>query len=285
MISQSQRALAARASASQQTTRASTVTIPVRAAGSAAPVLPPRAPCRSPTANTPRRWTHTPAALPNRRQMRQQPLTFQSAARNTQSFLTTTLPGKLVLGAVAAALLGSIGLAVYRTYEKANTARAKRMRQRLQRASGFTAVEVFRKYLWYLLRERKFDQGAVEDLVALKTGLGLTDGDAGEALRERSARVYDKYGTLMLNTEGLTLSGAQRKATCMALFRKIFGATREDMDRLRIKNLYEAELDLEGMVMDTADEADEVAPGSAAPGGKQQQEGKGSDGAGDAKKQ
>lgn len=57
------------------------------------------------------------------------------------------------------------------------------------------------------------------------------------------------------------------------------------MDRLRIKNLYEAELDLEGMVMDTADEADEVAPGSAAPGGKQQQEGKGSDGAGDAKKQ
>lgn len=54
-----------------------------------------------------------------------------------------------------------------------------------------------------------------------QTGLGLTDGDAGEALRERSARVYDKYGTLMLNTEGLTLSGAQRKATCMALFRKV----------------------------------------------------------------
>jgi hypothetical protein len=27
--------------------------------------------------------------------------------------------------------------------------------QRLQRASGFTPVEVFRKYLWYMLRERK----------------------------------------------------------------------------------------------------------------------------------
>ncbi|KAG2451022.1 hypothetical protein HYH02_004292 [Chlamydomonas schloesseri] len=275
-----------------------------------------------------------------------EPLTFQSAARNTQAFLTTTLPGKLVLGALGAALLGSLGLAVHRAYEKANTARAKRMRQidrnrdlieglnkfllagnragltpgelrKLQRASGFTAVEVFRKYLWYLLRERKFDQGAVEDLVAIKTGLGLTDADAGEALRERSARIYDKYGTLMLNTEGLTLAGAQRKATCMALFRKvlylaecerlvgrgaeseggagnvadigkIFGATREDMERLRIKNLYEAELDLEGMVMDTSDEADEAA---AAPGGQQQQQPEGGSGksdgpgAGGAKKQ
>ncbi|KAG2428421.1 hypothetical protein HXX76_011541 [Chlamydomonas incerta] len=453
--SQTQRALAARGSASQQATRVGAVLIPVRGAGPAAPVLPPRAPCPGPT-NAPRRWSHTPAALPNRRQMRQQvleseteeeeteesealaavktaatkqreakaeleaaisegsektaaaapaaaaaaagaaakggesaaavapaaavaetvavapaakkvktvvvteveemeveqiiePLTFQSAARNTQAFLTTTLPGKLVLGALGAALLGSIGLAVARAYEKANTARAKRMRQidrnrelvdglnkyllagnragltpgelrRLQRASGFTAVEVFRKYLWYLLRERKFDQGAVEDLVALKTGLGLSDADAGEALRERSARVYDKYGSLMLNTEGLTLAGAQRKATCMALFRKvlflaeydrlvgrgaeaeggagnvadigkIFGATREDMDRLRIKNLYEAELDLEGMVLDTADEADE-APGGTTAGGQQQQQeggkaapGGGGAGAGEPKKQ
>lgn len=40
--------------------------------------------------------------------------------------------------------------------------------QKLQRASGFSPVEMFRKYLWYLLRERKFDLGAVEDLVAIK---------------------------------------------------------------------------------------------------------------------
>ncbi|GFR52958.1 hypothetical protein Agub_g15631 [Astrephomene gubernaculifera] len=237
-----------------------------------------------------------------------EPLTFQSAATRSQAFLTTTLPGKLLLGGLAAALLGSLGLAAVRVWQKANTARAKRMRQidrnrelveglngyllagnragltagvlkRIQRASGFSCVEVFRKYLWYLLRERKFDVGAVEDLVALKNGLGLTDADAGEALRERSARIYDKYGTLMLNTEGLTLTGAQRKATCTALFRKllylaecerlvgaaatepggsgvgsvadigkIFGATLEDMERLRIRNLYEAELDLEGMM-------------------------------------
>ncbi len=54
-----------------------------------------------------------------------------------------------------------------------------------------------------------------------QNGLGLTDADVGEALGERATRIYDKYGTLMLNTEGLTLAGAQRKATCTALFRKV----------------------------------------------------------------
>jgi hypothetical protein len=58
--------------------------------------------------------------------------------------------------------------------------------------TGVSMVELFRKYLWYLLRERKFDQGAVDDLVALKHAAGLTDQDVAEALRERAQRVYDK---------------------------------------------------------------------------------------------
>jgi hypothetical protein len=66
--------------------------------------------------------------------------------------------------------------------------------KKLQRASGFTAVEVFRKYLWYALRERKFDADAVSDMVALKGALGLGDGEVAEALRERAQRIYDKYG-------------------------------------------------------------------------------------------
>lgn len=36
-------------------------------------------------------------------------------------------------------------------------------------------MEIFRKYLWYLLRERKFDQEAADDLVYLKSALNLTD--------------------------------------------------------------------------------------------------------------
>lgn len=58
-------------------------------------------------------------------------------------------------------------------------------------------------------------------LLVPQAGLGLSDDDAAEALRERSQRVYDKYGSLMLNTEGMTLAGMQRKATCTALFRKV----------------------------------------------------------------
>lgn len=45
----------------------------------------------------------------------------------------------------------------------------------LRRRTGFKPVEIFRKYLWYLLRERKFDQEAVDDVFALKAALGLTD--------------------------------------------------------------------------------------------------------------
>lgn len=36
-------------------------------------------------------------------------------------------------------------------------------------------MEVFRKYLWFLLRERQFDVAAVDDMTLLKNALGLTD--------------------------------------------------------------------------------------------------------------
>ena len=47
--------------------------------------------------------------------------------------------------------------------------RALRMR------TGFSEGELFRKYLWYLLRERKFDADAVADLLHLRAALALTD--------------------------------------------------------------------------------------------------------------
>ena len=45
--------------------------------------------------------------------------------------------------------------------------------------TGFNAAEIFRKYLWYLLRERKFDTEAVSDVVQLKNSLQLSDGEVG----------------------------------------------------------------------------------------------------------
>lgn len=135
--------------------------------------------------------------------------------------------------------------------------------------TGFSPVELFRKYLWYLLRERSFDQEAVDDAIALKTGLGLNDDQVAEALRERANRVYEKYGNVMLDTTGMSPAGVERKATARALFskllflvecegllaqgeeggtptvdlREIFGATEDDAARLRIASLYEVDLE------------------------------------------
>ncbi|KIZ03552.1 hypothetical protein MNEG_4405 [Monoraphidium neglectum] len=218
----------------------------------------------------------------------------------------------------AAALLGAtFAVAVYRTWLKSNTVEAQRRRtvdrnkqlvqglsqylpdrraeltpavaKRLQRGSGFTPVEVFRKYLWYVLRERKFGPDAVADMVALKGALGLGDAEVAEALRERAQRIYDKYGTLILSTEGMSASGLQRKATCQALFSKmlyltehdplvahdsdafkttdlrlILGATDEDTDRLRIVSL--VELDAERLDRLMAGDSSASPPGAAGGG-------------------
>lgn len=42
-----------------------------------------------------------------------------------------------------------------------------------------------------------------------------------EALTERGKRIYDKYGSVMLNTQGMTSAGVERKATARALFSKL----------------------------------------------------------------
>jgi len=150
--------------------------------------------------------------------------------------------------------------------------------------TGFTGTEVFRKFLWYLLRERKFDVDAVTDLSQLKTVLGLSDEQVADALSERSKRIYEKYGALIMNTAGMTAEGATRKATGRALFSKllyiaeseeivaqeseaakglsvpeIFGATERDANDLRIVSLYDVDMDkLDAMAQtasaDTTDE-------------------------------
>lgn len=52
---------------------------------------------------------------------------------------------------------------------------AEELLRGLSMKTGFKPEEIFRKYLWYLLRERKFDHAAVEDIVYLKATLGLNE--------------------------------------------------------------------------------------------------------------
>jgi hypothetical protein len=134
--------------------------------------------------------------------------------------------------------------------------------------TGFTPTEIFRKYLWFMLRERKFDPECIADLVELRGALNLTNEEVASALKERAERVYKQYGTVMLDTSGLSQAGIERKATSRALFskmmylvecedllgvdfdrkqavdlREIFGCTEEDCSRLRIASLYEVDLE------------------------------------------
>lgn len=42
-----------------------------------------------------------------------------------------------------------------------------------------------------------------------------------EAIKERASRIYKTYGNIMLNTQGMTAAGIERKATARALFSKL----------------------------------------------------------------
>jgi hypothetical protein len=222
----------------------------------------------------------------------------------TRDWAVETGLASALAGLAAAGLAATLAVAVARQYRKATSPRAVRRRvldrnrqlvealieylparradltpaiaSKIRARSGFTPVEVFRKFLWYLLRDRRFDADAVADAAALKEALALTDAQASEALRERADRVYEKYGTLMLGAgaEGLSAAGIERKAACRALFAKllylvetdalvgsaastgraedggravfatadlrdVFGATEDDLDAVRIASLNE----------------------------------------------
>jgi hypothetical protein len=47
----------------------------------------------------------------------------------------------------------------------------------------------------------------VGDLVALKAALGLDDAAVAGALAERARRIYEQYGTVMVNLEGMSQVG------------------------------------------------------------------------------
>lgn len=134
--------------------------------------------------------------------------------------------------------------------------------QGLGKATGFNQRELFRKYLKYLLNERKFDAQAVADVIHLKQVCGLSDMDIVEAINETGEAVFKKTGILMRTMDGMTTDGLQRKAMGRVKFSKllylaeteelvrrdgeaaqsmrlldIFGATSEDAEDCRIKVL------------------------------------------------
>jgi hypothetical protein len=59
--------------------------------------------------------------------------------------------------------------------------------------------------MWYVLKERTFDEAALRDLLHLKEGLALGSEDVAAALLERCKRIEQKYGNLVLPETGTPL--------------------------------------------------------------------------------
>ena len=58
------------------------------------------------------------------------------------------------------------------------------------------------RFLWFVLKDRNFDESAVADLAHLKQELQLSSDDVAEVFRERCKRIEKKFGNLILPAGG-----------------------------------------------------------------------------------
>jgi hypothetical protein len=131
----------------------------------------------------------------------------------------------------------------------------------------------------------------VEDLVALRAALDLSDDDLAAAMKERAERVYAQFGTVMMDTSSMTNAGIERKATAKLLFSKmlyllecdqlwtnggeseadersemlrdVFGASSDDVAKLRLASIH-TDIDLEKLY--SGDDGDDGSAGGTGAG-------------------
>jgi len=131
----------------------------------------------------------------------------------------------------------------------------------------------------------------VDDLVALRAALDLSDDDLAAAMKERAERVYAQFGTVMMDTSSMTNAGIERKATAKLLFSKmlyllecdqlwtnggeseadersemlrdVFGASSDDVAKLRLASIH-TDIDLEKLY--SGDDGDDGSAGGTGAG-------------------
>ncbi|XP_076889137.1 uncharacterized protein LOC143539814 [Bidens hawaiensis] len=150
----------------------------------------------------------------------------------------------------------------------------------LMQKTGFSMVEILRKYIRYALNEKPFDPKLVASLIQLRKATMLDDSEVAEMLNEISRRIVKDFGPVVMNTSGYSEKGLRRKLAVQALFGKIlylselpefcardsslvvkeiFGVADEDVERLRLHTVAEAgDMDsLEKMVVGVDADEDE----------------------------
>ena len=91
---------------------------------------------------------------------------------------------------------------------------------KIRSGTGFSSMEIFRKYLLFALEQRKFDVDTVADIVKLREVCNIEDGEVQEAMLKIAGNTLGKYGIVTRSTAGLTAEGVAQKATLNAMVGK-----------------------------------------------------------------
>ncbi|KVH95797.1 uncharacterized protein LOC112527347 [Cynara cardunculus var. scolymus] len=149
----------------------------------------------------------------------------------------------------------------------------------LMQKTGFSMVEILRKYIRYALNEKPFNPKLVATLIQLRKTTLLDDSQVAEILNDISKRIVKDKGPVVMNVSGYSEKGLRRKLAVQALFGKIFylselpefcgrdsslivkeifGVVDEDAEKLRLHTVAEAgDMDsLEKMVGDSDSDLD-----------------------------
>ncbi|KAJ0779546.1 hypothetical protein HanPI659440_Chr06g0227701 [Helianthus annuus] len=168
--------------------------------------------------------------------------------------------------------------------DKENNGVRHEVLKELMQKTGFSMVDILRKYIRYSLNEKPFDPKLVAELIQLRKATMLDDSQVAEILNEISRRIVKDFGPVVMNTSGYSEKGLRRKLAVQALFGKIlylselpefcardsslivkeiFGVADEDAERLRLHTVAEAgDMDsLEKMVGGDMDSLEKMVGG------------------------
>ncbi|KAL3635874.1 hypothetical protein CASFOL_020421 [Castilleja foliolosa] len=157
--------------------------------------------------------------------------------------------------------------------------------QGLMQKTGFDMEEILRKYIRYALNEKPFDPDLVSNLIQLREKTMLNDSQVAEILNEISSRIVKDKGPVVMDMEGYSVKGLNRKLAVQALFGKlyylselpefcsressltvkeIFGVADEDAEKLRLHTISEAgDLDSLAKMMGRSDSEEESSDESS----------------------
>ncbi|GFP93986.1 hypothetical protein PHJA_001543000 [Phtheirospermum japonicum] len=157
--------------------------------------------------------------------------------------------------------------------------------QGLMQKTGFDMEEILRKYIRYALNEKPFNPDLVSNLIQLREKTMLDDSQVAGILNEISSRIVKDKGPVVMDMEGYSVKGLNRKLAVQALFGKlyylselpefcsressltvkeIFGVADEDAEKLRLHTISEAgDLDSLAKMMGGSDSEEESSAESS----------------------